>query len=176
MKKNSEIHFQQIKRKLIVIFIIFAIILLIMFALYYYAIIEQSKFEHLSKTTNVMKASSEMADIYETYQFYEKEGYHIFEGIDKNKDELFIFVPLETYKVVASWDFVYKKEIQSADKIRDKLITTCGRCNIKYITPGYIKDAPVWEVAFIDGKGDYILQYIEMNSGEQLEFLRFQRN
>lgn len=147
-----------------------------MFVMYYYTIIERSKFEHLSKTTNAIEASGEMKEIHHTYQFYEKEGFHIFEGIDKKNEELFIFIPLETHRFVASWEFVFKKDIQSADGIRDQLLTDCNQCNFKYITPGYVNDSPVWEMAFIDENGDYILQYIEMNSGDQLESLRFQRN
>lgn len=174
MESNLRMQFDQMKKKLIVIFVIFVIILLIMLGFYYYSIIQQAKYDHLGKTTKAISSSGELNEIENIYQFYDMEGYHIFEGADEDSKERFIFVPIETYQKMSTWYIQEKATIQTADQTKEQVLNACQSCHIKYITPAFMDETALWEIALTDGKGTYILQYIEMETGKQFDFLSFQ--
>jgi|SRR5699024_3487598 len=165
----------QLRNKLIIIFVVFALIVLCMFAIYNYVIIEKSAYQNLNHTTKAVKDSEILHKIDEVHQFYEEKGYHIFEGIDKDNQAVYLFVPVESKKKSKEWKTVYQDDINSQEKIESNWKKECKQCDLHYITPAMIEENALWEIVYTD-QSNYVMEYVQMKDGEHYERIVLKQN
>src|SRR5690625_2780856 len=142
--------------KLIIIFLVLAILIgVVLYAIYLYSFIESSRLKDLSITKSKLIQTGQMTEITEMYHFQDKEAYHIFFGLNKDKNNIIIFVPVaqdDDELTVIDTDKTLPEE-----KAKQRILDECSSCDIIATSPAMIDDRPLWEVTYFDKKNRYVI-------------------
>src|SRR5699024_9765262 len=141
-------------------------------AIYYYVVIQKTTFEDLDKTMKAVENSEKIKEIDEVHQFYEEIGYHIFEGMNEKDEAVFLFVPIESVDDESAWKTFKKKDGQDIETVEASFTKECEDCKLHYIQPAMIEDNVLWEIVYTDESNRYVMEYVQMENGEQFERLR----
>lgn len=152
---------------LIVLFLL--LIGVIYYGIHLYQIINTSKNSDLNKTKVTLINDNVMAEINEMYDFHDEKSYHIFKGKNDEGIEQFIFVSLDDNKkqIIVDLDETISKQQAIGYSTKD-----CQHCNVVKVNPAMIGNLSLWEVIYYDDKERYVIDYISMKSGEQIEQIR----
>src|SRR5699024_12368421 len=100
---QNEVNVRSLVKKIITILIIFAILFLLLYIVYFFTIIDQSKYNEIGKSKALVKEEAYLDSIFERYEFVEDETYHIFYGENNDDEYTYVFDPLKEYGDRALW-------------------------------------------------------------------------
>ncbi|HLR65125.1 MAG TPA: DUF5590 domain-containing protein [Pseudogracilibacillus sp.] len=168
---QNEVNVRSLVKKIITILIIFAILFLLLYIVYFFTIIDQSKYNEIGKSQALVKEEAYLESIFERYEFVEEETYHIFYGKNNDDEYTYVFVPLKERGDHEQWTVTRAEDINKVKAVEEKILNECDSCQLKYSKPAIIDDTPLWEIAYYENDV-YTLDYIEMESNERFERLR----
>lgn len=135
-----------------------------------YKEIEENKKRGMPETEERVKQETDLTEIEKIESFNGAESYHVVYGVDKDEVKVILLVALNTEEDIIT---INQEEIISQEKIQEQWTKRCSKCKMIKITPGIVDEEIVWELTYRDEVGHYVLEYLSIIDGEQIERLRF---
>jgi len=171
MNKGTIIKNDNVKTILIIVLVVLCLLLIgaIYYSIHIYQTINTTKNSELNKTKTTLINDNVMAEINEMYDFHDEKSYHIFKGKNNDGIEQFVFVSLDddNKQIIIDVDDTISKQ-----QAIDKSTKDCQQCKVVKTNPAMIGNLSLWEIIYYDDNERYVINYISMKNGQQIEQLR----
>lgn len=158
---------------------IYLILLLILFSLlsffvfqFYFKTLEKKESQFVESRSQILSEKL-LKNIKSIEAFHELESYHIFFGLDKDDEDLIVFLPMESEELETI--IVKEEDIISKEELQERLLKECSSCHKISIKPAMMNEEPLWEITYFDQHERYNMDYFSMLNGKRYERLQLKQ-
>ena len=136
--------------------------------------IDHSKVEDSEEVIQLVKDETPVEKVTSLDYFADEETYDIIYGKDSKDNKYLIFNPSGNRKK-DNLTVLNLKDVLSKEKIEKNWQSNCERCKLKRSSPAMLEDKALWELAYLDEKERYVMEYISLKDGSTFEQLRLNK-
>ncbi|TMN23718.1 cell wall elongation regulator TseB-like domain-containing protein [Lentibacillus cibarius] len=152
-----------------------AVVFCLITVVYLYQATQQERTASFKQVKQKVLKETAINTIDRIERFHGSDAYHIIYGKMGDQQAAIMFYPFNENNtdsvIVNRSEIIPKKTIQT--DWRDH----CTNCMLFDITPALITNdkLPAWEITYENSAGRYIMEYVSMNDGKQIELMGFKR-
>ncbi|WP_174613578.1 DUF5590 domain-containing protein [Virgibacillus ihumii] len=143
------------------------------YGVYLYYDVQQSKTAAYSEITKNVKRETEISTVQKMEQYHGEKAFYIVYGQTGNNQKKIVFYPYS--KKDGTLKVIDRSEIIPERSIQESWNSQCGNCELVKITPALINEKAAWEVTFIDESKRYVIDYLSIFDGNQIEQIRLKQ-
>ncbi|MCP3025886.1 hypothetical protein [Halobacillus sp. A5] len=136
-----------------------------------YLHIEDSKTGQYDEVKEFVRSENLLENTSEVSRYNGEFPIHIVSGVNENDEETHVFIDMENKEELAS--------VPAADMIGEqaakKNVNECSGCEFVDIQLAYEENRPVWEVTYKDESSRYVLEYLDVTNGEEVQRFAFRQ-
>lgn len=140
------------------------------YGVYIYHTIQQNKTAAFEQVKKEVVQETDLDTIDKVERFHGDKAYYIVYGQTNDKKQKIVFYPFDMNN--EDLTIVSKSEIISKESIQNNWSDSCRSCELYDVTPALVGDKPSWEITFTDESNRYVIDYLSIYDGTQVEQFR----